>query len=59
MKSAHEEIERLEQAIVDTYMEDAKTHRERLYNEHLVDKYLTRIAEKSQYLLELYQDKDG
>jgi splicing factor 3A subunit 3 len=40
-------------------MEDAKTHRERLYNEHLVDKYLTRIAEKSQYLLELYQDKDG
>ncbi|RCH97652.1 hypothetical protein CU097_014899 [Rhizopus azygosporus] len=58
-RSAHEEIERLEQAIVDTYMEDAKTHRERLYNEHLVDKYLTRIAEKSQYLLELYQDKDG
>jgi splicing factor 3A subunit 3 len=40
-------------------MEDAKTHRERLYNEHLVDKFLTRISEKSQYLSNLYQDKDG
>ncbi|KAG0762578.1 hypothetical protein G6F57_005117 [Rhizopus arrhizus] len=58
-RSAHEDIERLEQAIVDTYMEDAKTHRERLYNEHLVDKFLTRISEKSQYLSNLYQDKDG
>ncbi|KAI9361456.1 hypothetical protein BD770DRAFT_425804 [Pilaira anomala] len=58
-RSAHEDIERLEQAIVDQYMEDAKTHREKLYNEHVVDKFLTRIAEKSEYLYELYQDKDG
>ncbi|GAA5801610.1 hypothetical protein EDC94DRAFT_543742 [Helicostylum pulchrum] len=58
-RSAHEDIERLEQAIVDQYMEDAKTHREKLYNEHVVDKFLTRIADKSEYLHELYQDKDG
>ncbi|KAI9282161.1 hypothetical protein BY458DRAFT_468211 [Sporodiniella umbellata] len=58
-RSSHEDIERLEQAIVDTYMEDAKTHRERLYNEHLVDKFLTRITEKSQTLLQLYEDHDG
>ncbi|KAI7889086.1 uncharacterized protein EV154DRAFT_290936 [Mucor mucedo] len=58
-RSAHEDIERLEQAIVDQYMDDAKTHREKLYNEHVVDKFLTRIAEKSEYLYELYEDKDG
>lgn len=58
-RSAHEDIERLEQAIVDQYMEDAKTHREKLYNEHIVDKFLTRIADKSEYLSQLYDDKDG
>lgn len=40
-------------------MDDAKTHREKLYNEHVVDKFLSRIAEKSEYLYELYEDKDG
>ncbi|KAI8885730.1 hypothetical protein K501DRAFT_245453 [Backusella circina FSU 941] len=58
-RSAHEDNERLEQAIVDQYMDDAKTHRERLYNEHVVDKFLSRIAEKSQYLYDLYEDKSG
>ncbi|KAI8380539.1 hypothetical protein EDC96DRAFT_491321 [Choanephora cucurbitarum] len=59
MYSAHEAIERLEQAIVDQYMQDAKVHRERLQNEHVIDTFLTRISEKSAYLAELYQDKDG
>ncbi|KAI8371060.1 hypothetical protein BD560DRAFT_454367 [Blakeslea trispora] len=58
-RSAHEDIERLEQAIVDQYMQDAKVHRERLHNEHVIDTFLTRISEKSAYLAELYQDKDG
>jgi splicing factor 3A subunit 3 len=40
-------------------MEDAKTHREKLYNEHIVDKFLTRIADKSEYLSQLYEDRDG
>jgi splicing factor 3A subunit 3 len=40
-------------------MDDAKTHREKLYNEHVVDKFLTRIANKSAYLYGLYEDKDG
>lgn len=57
--SAHEDLERLEQAIVDQYMDDAKTHREKLHNEHVVDKFLTRIADKSAYLSDLYQDKNG
>ncbi|KAI8643536.1 hypothetical protein BD408DRAFT_414722 [Parasitella parasitica] len=58
-RAVHEDLERLEQAIVDQYMDDAKTHREKLYNEHVVDKFLTRIADKSAYLSELYQDKNG
>jgi splicing factor 3A subunit 3 len=40
-------------------MDDAKTHREKLFNESVVDKFLTRISEKSDYLLDLYQDKSG
>lgn len=40
-------------------MEDSKTHREKLYNEHVVDKFLTRIADKSEHLSQLYEDKNG
>ncbi|KAI8979810.1 hypothetical protein BDF20DRAFT_871845 [Mycotypha africana] len=58
-RSAHEDLERLEQAIVDEYMENPKTHRERLHNEHIVDNFLNRIAEKSAYLADLYEDKEG
>lgn len=55
----HEEIERLEQAIVDQYMSQPKTQKERLENEHIVSKYLDRITEKSKQLYDLYDDKDG
>ncbi|KAG0169118.1 hypothetical protein DFQ28_003927 [Apophysomyces sp. BC1034] len=58
-RAAHEDIERLEQAIVDQFMQDPKTHRERLHNEHTVDKFLTRIAKKSERLHDLYKDSDG
>ncbi|KAI8146779.1 hypothetical protein BJV82DRAFT_643323 [Fennellomyces sp. T-0311] len=58
-RGIHEEIERLEQAIVDQFMEDPKTHRDRLRNEHVVDKFLTRIADKSNELYDMYEDKDG
>ncbi|KAI8575662.1 hypothetical protein K450DRAFT_260568 [Umbelopsis ramanniana AG] len=58
-RSAHEEIERLEQAIVDQYMNQPKTQKERLENEHVVNKFLNKITEKSQQLYDLYEDKDG
>ncbi|KAG2220303.1 hypothetical protein INT45_009936 [Circinella minor] len=58
-RGLHEEIERLEQAIVDQFMQDPKTHRDRLRNEHVVDKFLTRISDKSIDLNNLYEDKDG
>lgn len=57
--SSHEEIERLEQAIVDQYMHEPRTHRERLRNEHVVNKLLIRMADKSDSLYALYEDKDG
>ena len=40
-------------------MQDPKTHRDRLRNEHVVDKFLTRISDKSNDLNDLYEDKDG
>ncbi|KAL0075349.1 hypothetical protein J3Q64DRAFT_1755063 [Phycomyces blakesleeanus] len=58
-RAAHEDIERLEQAIVDQFMQDAKTHRERLHAEHTMDTFLTRISEKSHRLYDLYEDQDG
>ncbi|CAM0138012.1 unnamed protein product [Umbelopsis sp. WA50703] len=58
-RSVHEEIERLEQAIVDQYMSQPKTQKERLENEHIVSKFLDRITEKSKQLYNLYDDKDG
>ncbi|CDS07257.1 hypothetical protein LRAMOSA01206 [Lichtheimia ramosa] len=58
-RGSHEEIERLEQAIVDQYMHEPRTHRERLRNEHVVNKLLIRMADKSESLYALYEDKDG
>jgi hypothetical protein len=59
LNSAHEEIERLEQAIVDQYMSQPKTQKERLENEHVVNKFLNKITEKSKQLYDLYEDKEG
>ncbi|GAB5587772.1 Pre-mRNA-splicing factor sap61 [Umbelopsis nana] len=58
-RAAHEEIERLEQAIVDQYMSQPKTQKERLENEHVVNRYLNKITEKSKQLYDLYEDKEG
>lgn len=57
--SAHEDAERLEQAMVDYSMHDSKTHREKLLKEHVMDRFLSRIADKSQRLLDLYADHEG
>ncbi|KAF9967781.1 hypothetical protein BGZ70_008259 [Mortierella alpina] len=55
----HEETDRLEQAIVDQFMLNPKTHKERLLQEHTVDGYLDRISARSKDLQGLYQDEDG
>ncbi|CAG8537906.1 4414_t:CDS:2 [Paraglomus occultum] len=58
-RKAHEEIERLEQAIVDQFMRDPKSHKERLTREHRVSDFLDRISSRSKFLYELYDDSDG
>ncbi|CAG8556524.1 7632_t:CDS:10 [Ambispora leptoticha] len=58
-RKAHEEIERLEQAIVDQFMKDPKSHKERLTREHRVSDFLDRISSRSKFLYELYEDSDG
>ncbi|KAI9305647.1 hypothetical protein BJ944DRAFT_161331 [Cunninghamella echinulata] len=58
-RAAHEIIERLEGACVQQFLTESKTYRERLRNEHTVDKYLSRLSKESEKLLELYEDKDG
>ncbi|KAF9574160.1 Splicing factor 3A subunit 3 [Mortierella alpina] len=55
----HEETDRLEQAIVDQFMLNPKTHKERLLQEHTVDGYLDRISARSKDLQGLYSDEDG
>ncbi|KAJ3093096.1 hypothetical protein HK102_009528 [Quaeritorhiza haematococci] len=58
-RRAHEECERLEQAMVEELLKKTKTHREKVVQEHRVNQYLERIQARSQYLLELYEDEDG
>ncbi|KAF8952999.1 hypothetical protein BGZ52_002590 [Haplosporangium bisporale] len=55
----HEEVDRLEQAIVDQFMLNPKTHKERLLQEHTVAGYLDRISGRSKELELLYKDEDG
>ncbi|KAF9429836.1 hypothetical protein BGZ94_009298 [Podila epigama] len=55
----HEEVDRLEQAIVDQFMLNPKTHKERLLQEHTVAGYLDRISGRCKGLSVLYKDEDG
>ncbi|KAI9358577.1 hypothetical protein DFJ73DRAFT_144259 [Zopfochytrium polystomum] len=58
-RRAHEEVERLEDLIVKDLMQPMKTHREKLRQAHRVNRHLERIQERSGYLLETYEDKEG
>ncbi|KAJ3176528.1 hypothetical protein HDU87_005222 [Geranomyces variabilis] len=58
-RRAHEELERLEEAIVEERVTKPKGHKEKLLQDHRVNALLDRIQARSQYLLSLYQDADG
>ncbi|TPX56726.1 hypothetical protein PhCBS80983_g04335 [Powellomyces hirtus] len=58
-RRAHEELERVEQAIVEERVTKPKGHKEKLIQDHRVNQFLERIQTRSQYLLDLYKDEDG
>ena len=56
-RNAHEDIERMEQAIVIRLAEDPKTKYESLLMEHQVAEFLTGIQQQSDFLVETYRDE--
>ncbi|DAA77340.1 TPA_exp: Uncharacterized protein A8136_6600 [Trichophyton benhamiae CBS 112371] len=55
----HEDLERLEQGISDRVAEEPRNIRERLLRDHQVARFLNRIQEQSQRLLDIYEDANG
>ena len=56
-RNAHEDIERMEQAIVIRLAEEPKTKYESLLMEHQVAEFLRGIQQQSQFLVETYRDE--
>jgi splicing factor 3A subunit 3 len=57
-RSAHEDIERMEQAIVVRLAEEPRTKHELLLTEHQVAQFLTGIQQQSDFLVETYTDEN-
>jgi splicing factor 3A subunit 3 len=58
-RNAHEDIERMEQAIVDRMAEEPRTRYDALATEHQVAEFLTDIQRQADYLVETYRDENG
>eukprot|EP00850_Spirogloea_muscicola_P008355 SM000044S16002 [mRNA] locus=s44:547480:551288:+ [translate_table: standard] len=58
-RAAHEEVERLERLVVKDLQQEAKSHRERLYQGHRVRRMVQDIVSASQRLVDIYEDADG
>ena len=56
-RNAHEDIERMEQAIVVRLAEEPRTRYESLLTEHQVTEFLTGIHQQSEFLVESYRDE--
>jgi len=57
-RNAHEDIERMEQAIVVRLAEEPRTRYESLLTEHQVAEFLTGIQQQSEFLAESYRDEN-
>ena len=55
---AHENIERLEEAIVIRLSEETRTQYESLWREHEVAKFLNGIQQEASFLVDSYRDED-
>ncbi|KAI7830901.1 hypothetical protein BX661DRAFT_142115 [Kickxella alabastrina] len=58
-RQAHEDIERLEQAIVDMMLQDLSKHRYKLVREQKIDSLLDQIQTRSKLILDLDRDESG
>lgn len=56
-RQAHEDIERMEQAIVDRMAEEPRTRYDALAMEHQVAGFLTNIQRQADFLVETYRDE--
>ena len=59
MREAHEEVERLERFIASDFKTDAITHKERLLQNHRVNRALDEMVSKTKRLRAAYEDADG
>ncbi|EMC94247.1 hypothetical protein BAUCODRAFT_36716 [Baudoinia panamericana UAMH 10762] len=57
LRYAHEDLERLEQAIADRVLEDPKHIRSRLVQQHEIANFLSRIQNQSERALHIYNDE--
>ncbi|KAK9236494.1 hypothetical protein V1525DRAFT_362685 [Lipomyces kononenkoae] len=53
---ALEDLDRLEKAIADRFLEPARTHRDKISEEHEIASFLNRIQHQSNYLLDSFED---
>ena len=58
-RNAHEDVERMEQAIVDRMAEEPRTRYDALAIEHQVAEFLTNIQRQADFLVETYRDQTG
>ena len=58
-RNAHEDIERMEQAIVVRLAEDPRTKYESLLRQHEVAQFLSGIKQQADFLVETYRDENG
>eukprot|EP00959_Pyramimonas_sp_CCMP1952_P115971 2424329-Pyramimonas_sp.AAC.1 len=58
-RAYHEEMEKMERLIVKDFQQEAKTHRERLYQSHRVSNLIDKITDRATKLRKLYDDSDG
>ena len=57
-RNAHEDIERMEQAIVVRLAEEPRTKYDSLLTEHQVAEFLSGIQQQSDFLVETYRDEN-
>ncbi|KAJ7546379.1 hypothetical protein O6H91_08G037900 [Diphasiastrum complanatum] len=58
-RAAHEEIERLERLVVKELQKEAKTHKERLHQNHRVKNMVDSIVDTTERLANIYEDNDN